>query len=106
MGRNFSGRGILHLIYDTGALAKLATRGWAQKQHSTLQFRAHSIVRNNAAATSARIISHETLFRLGPTRRDLGRSGVRRLGLALYRLFEQVDAHRARQMVSLVLVLR
>lgn len=63
-----------------------------------------TIVRNDAAATSALIISHEKLFRLGLLAETLGAVVFVGLALALYRLFEDVDRHRARQMVALVLV--
>jgi len=63
-----------------------------------------TIVRNDPAATAARIISHETLFRFGLLTETLGAVVFIGLALALYRLFEGVDRHRARQMVGLVLV--
>ena len=63
-----------------------------------------TIVRNDAAATSARVLSHETLFRFGLLAETLGGVVFIGLALALYRLFEDVDRHRARQMVGLVLV--
>jgi hypothetical protein len=63
-----------------------------------------TIVRNDAAATSALIISHEKLFRFGLFAETMGAVVFVGLALALYRLFENVDRHRARQMVGLVLV--
>ena len=63
-----------------------------------------TIVRNDPAATSALIISHEKLFRFGVLAETLGAVVFVGLALALYRLFENVDRHRARQMVALVLV--
>jgi len=63
-----------------------------------------TIVHDNAAATSALIISHEKLFRLGLLAETIGAVVFIGLALALYRLFENVDRHRARQMVGLVLV--
>jgi hypothetical protein len=63
-----------------------------------------TIVSNDARATSALIISHETLFRLGLLAETLGAVIFVGLVVALYRLFEEVDRHRARQMVGLVLV--
>jgi hypothetical protein len=63
-----------------------------------------TIVRNDAAATSALIISHEKLFRFGLLAETVGAVVFIGLALALYRLFEDVDRHRARQMVGLVLV--
>jgi hypothetical protein len=63
-----------------------------------------TIVHNDAAATSALIISHQKLFRFGLLAETLGALVFIGLALALYRLFEDVDRHRARQMVGLVLV--
>ena len=63
-----------------------------------------TIVRNDAAATSALIISHEKLFRFGLLAETLGAVVFIGLALALYRLFEDENRHRARQMVGLVLV--
>jgi hypothetical protein len=63
-----------------------------------------TIVHNDAAATAALIVSHEKLFRLGLLAETLGAVVFIGLALALYRLFEDVDRHRARQMVALVLV--
>lgn len=64
----------------------------------------HTIVHNDAAATSARILSHETLFRFGLLAETMGAVVFIGLALALYRLFENVDRHQARLMVGLVLV--
>ena len=64
----------------------------------------HTVVRNDAAATSARILAHEALFRWGMLAEALGVVIFIGLGLALYRLLVNVDRHRARQMVALVLV--
>jgi hypothetical protein len=63
-----------------------------------------TIVRNDAAATSALILSHERLFRFGLLAETLGAVVFIGLALALYRLFENVDQHRSRQMLALVLV--
>lgn len=59
---------------------------------------------NDAAATAARVLSHETLYRWGMLTETLGAVIFVGLSLALYRLFEDVDRHRARQLVALVLV--
>jgi hypothetical protein len=59
-----------------------------------------NIVRNDAAATAARITFHEMLFRLGLLAETLGAMVFIGLALALYRLFENADRHRARQMVA------
>jgi Domain of unknown function (DUF4386) len=61
-------------------------------------------VRNDAAATAARVLGHETLYRWGMIAETLGAVIFIGLGLALYRLFEDVHRHRARQLVALVLV--
>ncbi len=63
-----------------------------------------TVVRDDPSATAARILSHETLFRWGMLTETLGAVIFVGLALALYRLFENVDRHRARQMVALVLV--
>src|SRR6516162_5651984 len=58
----------------------------------------------DAAATAARVLGHETLYRWGMLAETLGAVIFIGLSLALYRLFEDVDRHRARQLVALVLV--
>jgi len=63
-----------------------------------------TVVRNDAAATAARVLSHEALYRWGMLAETLGTVIFIGLSLALYRLFEDVDRHRARQLVALVLV--
>jgi Domain of unknown function (DUF4386) len=63
-----------------------------------------TIVHNNAAATVASVIAHETLFRWGMLAETVGAVIFIALSLALYHLFEDVDRHRARQLVALVLV--
>jgi hypothetical protein len=63
-----------------------------------------TVVPNDAAATAARVLGHETLFRWGMLAETLGVVIFIGLSLALYRLFEDVDRHRARQLVALVLV--
>jgi hypothetical protein len=63
-----------------------------------------TIVRNDAAATAAHVLAHETLFRWGMLSETLGAVIFVGLALALYRLFEGVDRHRARQLLALVLV--
>ena len=59
---------------------------------------------NDVAATAARVLGHEKLFRSGLLAETLGAVIFIGLSLALYRLFENVDRHRARQLVALVLV--
>jgi hypothetical protein len=63
-----------------------------------------TVVHNNAAATAVRVLGHETLYRWGMLAETLGAVIFVGLSLALYRLFEDVDRHRARQLVALVLV--
>ena len=63
-----------------------------------------TVVRDDAAATSAHVLGHETLFRWGMLAETLGAGVFIGLSLALYRLFEDVDRNRARQLVALVLV--
>jgi hypothetical protein len=63
-----------------------------------------TVVNNDASATAARVLGHETLFRWGMLAETLGVIIFIGLSLALYRLFEDVDLHRARQLVALVLV--
>ena len=63
-----------------------------------------TVVRNDAAATAALILSHETLFRWGMLAEALGAVIFIGLGLALYRLLVDVDRHQARQMMALILV--
>jgi len=64
----------------------------------------HTVVKNDAAATAARVLGHETLFRWGMLTETLGAVIFIGLALALYRLFENVDRQRARQLVALVLI--
>jgi hypothetical protein len=63
-----------------------------------------TVVHNDAAATAARVLGHETLYRWGMFAETLEAVIFLGLSLALYRLFEDVDRHRARQLVALVLV--
>jgi hypothetical protein len=63
-----------------------------------------TVVHNDAAATAARVLSHESLYRWGMLAETMGAVIFIGLSLALYRLFEEVDRHRARQLVALVLV--
>jgi hypothetical protein len=63
-----------------------------------------TVVLNDAAATAARVLAHETLFRWSMLAEAIGVVIFVGLSLALYRLLENVDRHRARQMVALVLV--
>jgi len=62
------------------------------------------VVANDAAATAARILAHETLFRWAMLAEAVGAVVFIGLGLALYHLLEDVDRHRARQLLALVLI--
>jgi len=64
----------------------------------------HTIVHNDAGGTAALVLGHETLFRWGMLAETVGAVIFVGLSMALYRLFENVDRHRARQLVALVLV--
>jgi hypothetical protein len=63
-----------------------------------------TVVHNDAAATAARVLAHETLYRWGMLAETLGAVVFIGLSLALYRLFRDVNRHRACQLVALVLV--
>lgn len=63
-----------------------------------------TIVDGDAAATAARVLAHETLFRWGMLAETFGAIIFVGLSVALYRLFEDIDRHRARQLLALVLV--
>jgi hypothetical protein len=63
-----------------------------------------TVVLHDASRTAALVLAHETLFRLGMLAETMGAVIFVGLSLALYRLFEDVDRHRARQLVALVLV--
>jgi hypothetical protein len=63
-----------------------------------------TVVHNDAAATAERVLGHETLYRWGMLAETLSAVIFIGLSLALYRLFEDVDRHRARQLVATVLV--
>jgi hypothetical protein len=63
-----------------------------------------TVALDDASQTAALVLAHETLFRLGMLAETLGAVIFVGLSLALYRLFEDVDRHRARQLVALVLV--
>lgn len=62
------------------------------------------IVRGNAAATSANILAHETLFRVSIVADLIGSVIFIFTVMALYRLFRNVSATHATQMVAVVLV--
>jgi len=88
----------------TARIAGLWYLGFTLGPFYLLYVPSHTVVRNDAAATAARVLAHETLFRWGMLAESLGAVIFIGLSLALYRLFEDVDRHRARQLVALVLV--
>jgi len=88
----------------TARIAGLWYLGFALGPFYLLYVPSQTVVRNDAAATAARVLGHETLYRWGMLAETLGAVIFVGLSLALYRLFENVDRHRARQLVALVLV--
>jgi len=62
------------------------------------------IEHDNPGATAAHVLAHETLFRWGILTETVGSVVFIGLAMALYRLLADVDCHRARQMVALVLI--
>jgi hypothetical protein len=85
-------------------IAGLWYLGFALGPFYLLYVPSQTIVHNDAAATAIHVLGHETLFRWGMLAETLGVVIFIGLGLALYRLFEDVDRHRARQLVALVLI--
>ena len=85
-------------------IAGLWYLGFALGPFYLLYVPSQTVVHDDAAATAARVLSHETLYRWGMLAETLGAVIFIGLSLALYRLFEDVDRHRARQLVGLVLV--
>lgn len=88
----------------TARIAGLWYLGFTLGPFYLLYVPSQTVVHNDAAATAARVLGHETLYRLGILAETLGAVIFIGLSLALYRLFEDVDRHRARQLVALVLV--
>jgi len=88
----------------TARIAGLWYLGFTLGPFYLLYVPSHTVVNNDAAATAANILGHETLYRWGMLTETLGAIIFIGLSLALYRLFEDVDRHRARQLVALVLV--
>jgi Domain of unknown function (DUF4386) len=91
-------------LKKTARIAGLWYLGFAAGPFYLMYVPSLTVVRNDAAATAARVLAHETLFRWGMFAETLGAVIFIGLSLALYRLFESVDRHRARQLVALVLV--
>ena len=88
----------------TARIAGLWYLGFTFGPFYLLYVPSQTVVRNDASATAARVLGHETLFRWGMLAETLGVIIFIGLSLALYRLFEEVDRHRARQLVALILV--
>lgn len=88
----------------TARIAGLWYLGFTLGPFYLLYVPSQTVVHNDAAATGARILDHETLYRWGMLAETLGAVIFIGLSLALYRLFEDVDRRRARQLVALVLV--
>lgn len=87
-----------------GRIAGLWYLGFTLGPFYLLYVPSRTVVHNDAAATASRVVAHETLYRWGMVAETLGAVIFVGLALALYRLFEDVDRHRARQLVALVLV--
>lgn len=88
----------------TARIAGLWYLGFTLGPFYLLYVPSKTVVNNDAAATAARVLGHEMLYRWGMLTETLGAVIFVGLSLALYRLFEDVDRHRARQLVALVLV--
>jgi uncharacterized protein DUF4386 len=88
----------------TARIAGLWYLGFTLGPFYLLYVPSQTVVHNDAAATGARILGHETLYRWGMLAETLGAVIFIGLSLALYRLFEDVDRRCARQLVALVLV--
>ena len=88
----------------TARIAGLWYLGFSLGPFYLLYVPSQTVVRDDAAATAARVLGHQTLYRWGMLAETLGAVIFVGLSLALYRLFEDVDRHRARQLVALVLV--
>lgn len=88
----------------TARIAGLWYLGFTLGPFYLLYVPSRTVVRNDAAATAARVLGHEMLFRWGMLAETVGAVIFVGLSLALYHLFERVDRHRARQLVALVLV--
>ena len=79
----------------TARIAGLWYLGFSLGPFYLLYVPSQTVVRNDAAATAARVLGHEKLFRWGMLAETLGAVIFIGLSLALYRLFEDVDRHRA-----------
>ena len=88
----------------TARIAGLWYLGFTLGPFYLLYVPSRTIVDNDAGATAARVLAHETLFRWGILSETLGAVVFVGLALTLYRLFEGVDLRRARELLALVLV--
>lgn len=88
----------------TARIAGLWYLGFTLGPFYLLYVPSKTIVQNDASATAAQVLGHETLYRWGLLAETLGAVIFIGLSLALYRLFVDVNRHRARQLVALVLV--
>ena len=88
----------------TARIAGLWYLGFSLGPFYLLYVPSQTIVHNDAAASAARVLGHETLFRWGMLAETLGAVIFIGLSMALYRLLESVDRHRARQLEAVVLV--
>jgi len=91
-------------LKKTARIAGLWYLGFALGPFYLMYVPSQTVVRNDAAATAARVLTHETLYRWSMLAETLGAVIFIGLALALYRLFEGVNRHLARQLVALVLV--
>jgi hypothetical protein len=91
-------------LKKTARIAGLWYLGIALGPFYLLYVPSQTVVHNDAAGTTARVLGHQMLFRWGMLAETLGVIIFIGLSLALYHLFEDVDRHRARQLVALVLV--
>ncbi len=94
----------MSLLKRTARVAGLWYLGFTMGPFYLLYVPSKTVVHNDAAATAARVLAHETLYRWSMLAETLGAVIFIGLSLALYRLFEDVDRDRARQLVALVLV--
>jgi hypothetical protein len=91
-------------LKKTARIAGLWYLGFTLGPFYLMYVPSQTVVRNDAVATAARVLTHETLFRWGMLAETLSAVIFIGLALALYRLFEGVNRHLARQLVALVLV--
>jgi Domain of unknown function (DUF4386) len=88
----------------TARIAGLWYLGFTLGPFYLLYVPSQTVVDNDASATAARVLGHEALYRWGMLAETAGAVIFIGLSMALYRLFENVDRHRARQLAALILV--